>query len=168
MSPLVVTRRGQSMHLTIEELSEKTRIKVPTIRYYERSAVITPDRNAADPRAKYVETDVLRLHFLKYGRSVGLVLAEIRAVLEMTSVGSSEELDVFAKFIDDRAASLHLLSETIKGISARICRGETNEIQVLTDLARLRADVASSISTDGDAATQSEKSTRKRSNPTPM
>lgn len=157
------------MHLTIEELSEKTRIKVPTIRYYERSAVITPDKSTADPKAKYAETDVLRLHFLRYGRSVGLVLAEIRAVLEMTSVGSSEELDVFATFIDDRAASLRLLGETIKGISTKIRFGETNEIQVLTDLARLRTDAASSISTGGAVVTpKSETQTRKRSKPTSM
>ncbi|MBF9197151.1 MerR family transcriptional regulator [Microvirga terrestris] len=151
------------MYLTIEELSEKTRIKIPTIRYYERSAVITPDKRSADSKAKYAESDVLRLHFLRYGRSVGLVLAEIRAVLEMSSVGSSEELDVFAKFIADRAASLQLLSETIKGISTKIRRGETNEIQVLTDLAHLRSDLASLTSVESDVATEPEKPMRKRS-----
>jgi DNA-binding transcriptional MerR regulator len=155
------------MYLTIEELSEKTRIKIPTIRYYERSAVITPDKSSADPKAKYAETDVLRLHFLRYGRSVGLVFAEIRAVLEMTSVGSSEELDVFAKFIDDRAASLHVLSETIKGISTKIRRGETNEVQVLTDLAHLRSDLASLTPVENDVATESAKPMSKRSSTPP-
>lgn len=126
------------MYLTIEDLSEKTQIKIPTIRYYERSAIITPDKGTADVKARYTETDVLRLDFLRFGRDVGLVLAEIRAVLEMISVGSCEELETFAAFIDERASSLTLLSGRVRDVSKAIRQGGLNEAQAIGSLAQLR------------------------------
>ncbi len=127
------------MHLTIEDLSEKTRIKIPTIRYYERSAVITPNKGGNDAKARYTETDVMRLHFLRFGRDVGLVLAEIRAVLEMVSVGSCEELETFATFVDDRTNALRLLSDRIRDVSKSIRQGDLDEVQAVESLAQLRA-----------------------------
>ncbi|MFC5556195.1 MerR family transcriptional regulator [Methylobacterium iners] len=125
------------MSISINALSRQTQIKVPTIRYYERSGILpVPARTKAGCRT-YTTDDVARLRFVHFGRSVGMRIGEVGAVLEMVAEGNCEQLDVMVAFTRERMVALGALCERLNELSSSIRAGELNESDVLSRLAAL-------------------------------
>ncbi len=69
------------MEISIGELSRRTGVKVPTIRYYESVALI-PHRNEGGQR-RYGESEVSRLIFIRHARELGFEIEAIRTLLAL-------------------------------------------------------------------------------------
>lgn len=71
--------------LSIGELSKRTRVKIPTIRYYEQMGLISaPERTAGNQR-RYSKTELSRLSFIKHARDLGLKIEDIRELLTLSA-----------------------------------------------------------------------------------
>lgn len=71
--------------LSIGELSRKTGVKVPTIRYYEQMNLVTaPERSEGNQR-RYTSKELERLTFIKHARDLGLKIEAIRELLDLSA-----------------------------------------------------------------------------------
>ncbi|HIP24252.1 MAG TPA: MerR family transcriptional regulator [Rhodobacteraceae bacterium] len=72
--------------MSIGEISRKTGVKVPTIRYYEQMGLISaPERSEGNQR-RYFSKELDRLAFIKHGRELGLKLEDIRELLALSAI----------------------------------------------------------------------------------
>ncbi|WP_170504980.1 MerR family transcriptional regulator [Ruegeria arenilitoris] len=71
---------------SIGELSRRTGVKVPTIRFYEDKGLLPkPERTAGNQR-RYDTAVLNRLQFIRHGRDLGLPLSDIEALLSLEGV----------------------------------------------------------------------------------
>jgi Hg(II)-responsive transcriptional regulator len=68
---------------TIGVLSRESGVKVETIRYYERSGLLSPPARAASGYRRYGEGDIKRLRFIRRGRELGFGMGEIKTLLQL-------------------------------------------------------------------------------------
>ncbi|MGB3502704.1 MAG: helix-turn-helix domain-containing protein [Mesorhizobium sp.] len=71
--------------LTIGDLSQRTGVKVPTIRYYEQMGLLTAAERSDGNQRRYGKAERERLSFIKHGRDLGLTLDSIRELIELSS-----------------------------------------------------------------------------------
>lgn len=101
---------------SIGEMSRRTGVKVPTIRYYEGLGLITPEGRTAGNQRRYGRAGLGRLSFIAHARELGLSLAAVRELiaLEDRKPGAHDEIH--------RIAADHLAG--IRGRIARLRRLE--------------------------------------------
>ena len=104
---------------SIGELSRRTNVKVPTIRYYEESGLLdAPERTEGNQR-RYDVAGLERLSFIKHARDLGFSIEAIAALIELqghpdrscaeaTDIASSQLADVRAKMKRLRALEKEL------------------------------------------------------------
>lgn len=130
------------MNLPIGELSRRTGVKVPTIRFYEQIGLLpSPPRTEGNQR-RYGKPEVERLNFIRHSRELGFEVEDIRELLEMTASpqASCHQADSIARNhlteIDRRIASLTALRGELTRMveecgHGRIC--DCRIIEVLAD-----------------------------------
>jgi DNA-binding transcriptional MerR regulator len=70
--------------MPIGTLSERTGVKVETIRYYEQAGLLPePERSEGNQR-RYGKAHLERLAFIKHGRDLGFSVEAIRALLTLS------------------------------------------------------------------------------------
>lgn len=68
---------------SIGDLSRRTGVKVPTIRYYEQMGLISaPDRTDGNQR-RYEKAELERLTFIRHARDLGFPIEAIRELLSL-------------------------------------------------------------------------------------
>lgn len=76
--------------MTIGRLSDQARVKIETIRYYERIGLLAaPDRSSGGHRL-YDAGACDRLVFIRRGRELGFSLEEIKSLLTMAESAETE------------------------------------------------------------------------------
>lgn len=105
---LITTSRAET--LTIGRLSELTCVNIETIRYGERTKVLTEPRRSGSGRRLYQAADVRTLAFLRRARELGFSLTEIRTLLRL---GGPEK----ASCRDVRRVAAHHLEDIRSKIS---------------------------------------------------
>ncbi|MBL8591759.1 MAG: helix-turn-helix domain-containing protein [Devosia sp.] len=130
------------MNLPIGELSRRTGVKVPTIRFYEQIGLLpSPPRTEGNQR-RYGKPEVERLNFIRHSRELGFEVEDIRELLEMAASpqASCHQADSIARNhlteIDRRIASLTALRGELNRMveecgHGRIC--DCRIIEVLAD-----------------------------------
>ena len=105
---------------SIGELSQRTNVKVPTIRYYEESGLLdAPERTEGNQR-RYDVAGLERLSFIKHARDLGFSIEAIAALIELqghpdrscaeaTDIASAQLADVRAKIKRLRALEKELV-----------------------------------------------------------
>lgn len=69
--------------LSIGELSRRTNVKVPTIRYYEEMGLLAaPERTEGNQR-RYDAAGLERLSFIKHARDLGFSIEAISSLIEL-------------------------------------------------------------------------------------
>jgi len=128
------------MTYSIGDLSHRTGVKVPTIRYYEQMGLITaPERSRGNQR-RYTKHELERLGFIKNARDMGLSVDSIRDLVRLSAhpQHSCSDADLIAKrhlaTIRQRIARLQGLERELDRI-VRGCSGEN----VVSDCYVLRA-----------------------------
>lgn len=71
--------------LSIGDLSRRTGVKVPTIRYYEEKGLIDPPARSEGGQRRYGAEGLRRLAFIKHARDLGLAMAEIRELIALSA-----------------------------------------------------------------------------------
>ena len=115
---------------TIGELSRRTGVKVPTIRWYEQAGLIDEPGRTAGNQRRYARADLERLAFIRHARDLGLGIEAIRELIELSQHPEKPCAEA------DRIAGEHLA-----GVRERIAR-----------LQRLEAELAR-IATQGEHGT---------------
>ncbi|MBN9254004.1 MULTISPECIES: helix-turn-helix domain-containing protein [unclassified Mesorhizobium] len=69
---------------SIGDLSRRTGVKVPTIRYYEQMGLVAaPERSDGNQR-RYGRQELERLAFVRHARDLGFGVDDIRALIELS------------------------------------------------------------------------------------
>jgi len=71
--------------LTIGDLSRRTGVKVPTIRYYEQMGLIEPAERSEGNQRRYGRQERERLSFIRHARDLGLTIDAIRELLDLSA-----------------------------------------------------------------------------------
>lgn len=69
---------------SIGDLSRRTGVKVPTIRYYEQMGLVAaPERSEGNQR-RYGRQELERLAFIRHARDLGFAVEDIRSLIELS------------------------------------------------------------------------------------
>lgn len=90
--------------LTIGDLSKRTGVKVPTIRYYEQMGLISAAERSEGNQRRYERPDLERLAFIRHARDLGLDISAIRELIALSEHPNQPCCDA------DRIAADHLKS----------------------------------------------------------
>lgn len=113
---------------SIGDLSRRTGVKIPTIRYYEQMGLIAaPERSEGNQR-RYEKPDLERLAFIRHARDLGLSIESIRDLLALSQHPERPcgEADSIAKehliTVREKIAQLQKLERELERIVA--CNGD--------------------------------------------
>ncbi|WP_114943541.1 MerR family transcriptional regulator [Microvirga calopogonii] len=134
------------MSLTIGELSRQTRVKVPTIRYYEQIGLLAEPSRTEGQQRRYGTGDVRRLNFIRHARELGFEVEAIRQFLDLTSApdracGEVHEITkAHLDEVNDKIARLTALRDELEAMVACDHRriSECRIIEVLADHGQCR------------------------------
>ena len=137
------------MVFSIGELSRKTGVKVPTIRYYEQMGLIAAPSRSEGNQRRYSPKELECLSFIKHARDLGLSIQAIRELMDLSAHPDQpcDHADDIAKsHLEDvrtRIAQLQRLEAELERISDG-CKGdhvgECYVIQSLADHSLCRTD----------------------------
>ena len=68
---------------SIGELSKRTKVKVPTIRYYEEVGLLPAAERTEGNQRRYNEAGLERLSFIKHARELGFSIEAIASLIEL-------------------------------------------------------------------------------------
>src|SRR5512146_639820 len=71
--------------LGIGALAKRGGVRIDTVRYYERSGLLTPKTRLASGYRRYSAAEVARLRFIRRAQALGFTLNEIRELLALSS-----------------------------------------------------------------------------------
>lgn len=127
---------------SIGELSRRTKVKVPTIRYYEEMGLLTEAERTSGNQRRYDNAGLERLSFIRHARDLGFSIEAILSLIELqehpdrsceaaTNIAVSQLSDVREKI-----KRLKVLERELKRIS-KGCdgRGISEDCYVLASLA---------------------------------
>ena len=137
------------MNFSIGELSRRTGVKVPTIRFYEQIGLMPEPPRTQSNQRRYGKVEADRLSFIRHSRELGFEVEDIRALLAMTAEpqASCHQADSIARShlseIDRRIASLQALRDELTRMvdecgHGRIC--DCRIIEALADHGRCSAE----------------------------
>ncbi|MGH1484757.1 MAG: MerR family transcriptional regulator [Cellvibrionaceae bacterium] len=127
---------------SIGELAKQTKVKIPTIRYYESIGLLAPAERTEGNQRRYTAEGLERLGFIKHARDLGFSVESILSLIELqehpdrscyaaTKLAETQLYDVRAKI-----KQLSSLEQELARISTG-CRGDgvSGECYVLASLA---------------------------------
>ena len=68
---------------SIGDLSKRTKVKIPTIRYYEEMGLMEPAERTEGNQRRYDACGLERLSFIKHARDLGFSIGAISALIEL-------------------------------------------------------------------------------------
>jgi len=126
---------------TIGELSRRTGVKVPTIRWYEQAGLVDEPGRTGGNQRRYARADVERLSFIRHARDLGFDLASIRQLIELSAHPDTPcaNADAIAAQrlaeVRDRIARLRRLEAELERMTVSHAHGTAGECYVLRSLA---------------------------------
>lgn len=118
--------------LSIGEMSRRTGVKVPTIRFYEGKGLLQAAARTEGNQRRYTQEALSRLSFIRHGRDLGLPLEDIAALLSLEGASGAELnrahdiADRQRRHLRDRIAKLQRLERDLTRI-AEACDGHEGE-----------------------------------------
>ena len=110
---------------SIGELSKRTKVKVPTIRYYEEMGLLAaPERTEGNQR-RYDAAGLERLSFVRHARDLGFSIEAISSLIELQEHPDRSchaATEIVASQLADVRAKLRKLSALKKEL-ARMAKG---------------------------------------------
>jgi DNA-binding transcriptional MerR regulator len=108
---------------SIGQLSKRTGVKIPTIRYYEQMGLIDePERSEGNQR-RYTKEGLSRLSFIRHSRDLGFSVEDIRGLLDLSQHPEKPCNDAHSiavqhlKDVQSRIAKLRRLERELKRIT---------------------------------------------------
>lgn len=128
--------------MPIGEMSRRSQVKVPTIRYYEQIGLLPEPPRSEGNRRLYGARDLKRLSFIRHARDLGFEIDAIRTLLTLQDNPAMPcaEADSIARDklreVNDRIESLMALKEELEamvGGCGHNCVGDCRVIEVLAN-----------------------------------
>lgn len=117
---------------SIGEISAKTGVKIPTIRYYEKMSLMSEPNRTLGNQRRYSQSALDQLIFIKHARDLGFSLNSISKLIALSKSKQKDcgEIDTLAKqHLEQVRTKLSLLksleSELLRMISG--CNNKQNE-----------------------------------------
>jgi DNA-binding transcriptional MerR regulator len=132
------------MGIPIGELSRRTGVKVPTIRYYEQMELLPPPSRTLGRQRRYDAAEVSRLNFIHHARDLGFAIETIRELLALSSQPdqSCASIDRLARRhkleVEWRISQLEGLRDELQRMLNACSRGRVRECHVIEALSRPR------------------------------
>jgi len=129
------------MDVSIGELSRRTGVKVPTIRYYEQVGLMPAPPRTEGKQRRYGPAAVDRLNFIRHARELGFEVDAIRELLAMSAQPdcSCAEMDQITRRhlseVDRRIAHLTALRAELQQMVDACGHGRVCECRVIETLA---------------------------------
>jgi len=127
--------------LSIGELSRRSGVKVPTIRYYEGVGLMPVPVRSDGKQRRYSRTEVDRLNFIRHARELGFEIDAIRELLILSAEPERPcaQVDEIARRhlseVDRRIAQLTALQGELQRMIRACKRGRVSECRVIETLA---------------------------------
>lgn len=121
---------------SIGALSQRTGVKIETIRYYEKIALLPPPPRTQGGHRLYPDDHLKRLSFIRRSRELGFTLDEIRNLLDLVEGGySCDEVKGAAlthlKDIRRKISDLRRMERTLAETAARCEGGSTPDCPIV-------------------------------------
>ena len=127
---------------SIGDLSRRTGVKVPTIRYYEQMGLIAAAHRSEGNQRRYERTDLERLAFIRHARDLGFDIPAIRDLIalsrhpEMPCAGADRIAEDHLSAVREKIEKLRKLEQELERIVSH-CGGHSVEdcyvIRALSD-----------------------------------
>ena len=127
------------MAFSIGELSNRTGVKVPTIRYYEQAGLIPPPERSAGNQRRYSDQGLERLAFIRHARDLGFALDDIRELIELSNhpdQGCNEAHEIAGRHlvaVRERISNLRRLEKELRLLSVHD-KGHVADCNVIRSL----------------------------------
>lgn len=82
---LASTRRMRVNSIGIGTLARRAGVRIDTVRYYERSGLLSPKTRLASGYRRYGELELSRLRFIRRAQALGFTLREVRELPVLSS-----------------------------------------------------------------------------------
>ncbi|MFE1600701.1 MerR family transcriptional regulator [Methylobacterium sp. ID0610] len=129
------------MDVPIGELSRRTGVKVPTIRYYEGVGLMPAPARTEGKQRRYTAAEVSRLDFIRHARELGFEVDAIRELLALAAQPdrSCAEVDEIARrhmaAVERRIAQLETLRAELRRMVEACSHGRVGDCRVIESLA---------------------------------
>ena len=116
---------------SIGQLSEMTKVKASTIRFYEGKNLIKPANRSEGNQRRYSQAEAEKLSFIKHARDLGLGLDSIRKLIELNNHpeqncrDANEIADTHLKLVKEKIKKLKKLEKELSRISSGCSSGAT-------------------------------------------
>ena len=125
---------------SIGKLSALTGVKIPTIRYYEKIALLSSPARSSGNQRLFSERDRARVQFIKHARDLGLSIDAIRQLLRLSDNPrrSCVDADLIANsHLNEVRARISMLQSLEKELIRMVaCSSETvGDCEVIRSLA---------------------------------
>lgn len=127
--------------LSIGELSRRTGVKVPTIRYYEQIGLMPLAPRTEGKQRRYGADEASRLNFIRHARELGFEVEAIRELLQLSEKPdqSCAEADEIARRhmaeVERRIEQLTALRAELQHMVQECSHGRVGECRVIQVLA---------------------------------
>ncbi len=131
------------MDIAIGELSRRTGVKVPTIRYYEGVGLMPVPTRTEGKQRRYNVAEVARLNFIRHARDLGFEVEAIRELLALSAQPdrACAEVDGIARRhmaeVERRIAQLVALRAELRRMVDACGHSRVRECRVIETLANL-------------------------------
>ena len=128
-------------NMPIGEAARQSRVKPPTIRYYEQIGLLPAPPRGKGNRRQYDAKDLRRLAFIRHARELGFEIEAIRTLLalqdepDQSCMAADEVARARLADVDQRIASLTSLKAELERMVAGCARGKVAECRVIEVLA---------------------------------
>ena len=126
--------------MSIGELSERSGVKITTIRYYEQVGLISKPERSAGGRRMYREDDLKRVTFIRHSRHLGFSPDAIRSMIQLQAVPDDDcgPVNETAKkqlsVVRERISQLQALERELERIAQSCEGGQVGECRVMEAL----------------------------------
>jgi DNA-binding transcriptional MerR regulator len=126
---------------SIGELSRRTGVKVPTIRYYEQTGLLEEPGRSEGNQRRYGREHVERLGFIRHARDLGIGVEGIRELIELSrhpEMPCAQADRIAHDHLAEtrrRIARLQRLEKELERIALSCASGTVGECRVLEALA---------------------------------
>lgn len=128
--------------LSIGDLSHRTGVKIPTIRYYESIGLLPAPPRSGGNRRVYDAAHVERLNFIRQARDLGFTIEAITALITLAGHPDQPCTDADTLAREHRAevrrkiAQLRALEEELTQLIDHCAHGTVSDCQILAALSR--------------------------------